>query len=291
MKVMTIYAHPADTITNCGGTLARHVDAGDEVTALILTHGGRIHANKYAEEWRKDHPDPGVSGADLSEIVASKEEELRRAAAIIGIETVVTLGLDDTMVTVEAPVVEQVASHLAEQRPDVVICDYPLHPAMTANTHTAATMTALAAMGRAGTYLHNLDGRGEFAVKQVFFTSLPVFPHDGLSTYGVRNDVLVDITPVVSRKVAAMDCFTSQGYHGAFARKLIEANNGEFGRAAGVNFAEAFYRLYNETHPTLPVTDAARAADPLTRHLSYSTLDLRAEHPVTDPSAAGSAGR
>lgn len=57
VKIMTIYAHPADTITNCGGTLARHADAGDETVALILTHGGRIHPNQYAEEWRKDDPD------------------------------------------------------------------------------------------------------------------------------------------------------------------------------------------------------------------------------------------
>src|SRR3990170_804759 len=41
VKIMTIFAHPADTITNCGGTLARHADRGDEIVALILTHGGR----------------------------------------------------------------------------------------------------------------------------------------------------------------------------------------------------------------------------------------------------------
>ena len=60
MKLMTIYAHPADTITNCGGALARHADDGDEVVAVVLTHGGRIHPNAYAEEWRKEHPDEHV---------------------------------------------------------------------------------------------------------------------------------------------------------------------------------------------------------------------------------------
>lgn len=280
MKIMTIYAHPADTITNCGGTLARHADAGDEVTALILTHGGRIHPNKYAEEWRKKDPDSEVVESDLAAIAKNKADELRRAADIIGIGKLVLLGLDDARTTVDDDVVDLVAEHLAEEQPDVLVCDYPLHPGMTANTHTVATMTALAAVGRAGTYLRNLDGRPEFGVKQVFFTSLPTFAHDGLSTYGVRNDVFVDITPVVGRKVAAMDCFSSQGYDGVFARKLIEANNGEFGRAAGVNFAEAFSRMYNETHDVLPVTPAALAADPLTRHLSYSTVDLRAEYPI-----------
>jgi hypothetical protein len=69
MKVMAIYAHRAATITNCGSTLALHAAPGDEVVALILTHGGRIHANRYAEEWRKDQPDRAVAAADLDHIV------------------------------------------------------------------------------------------------------------------------------------------------------------------------------------------------------------------------------
>ncbi|MGI5238337.1 PIG-L deacetylase family protein [Dactylosporangium sp. CA-139066] len=282
MKVMTVYAHPADTITNCGGTLARHADAGDEVVALILTHGGRIHANRYAEEWRKDTPDAAIAGAGLDDIVAFKKGELQRAADIVGISRVVTLDRDDRDAALHDELVEAVAEHLAAERPDVLICDYPQNPVMAANTHTVATTTVLAALGRAGAYLRNLDGRPEYHVKQVYLTSLPVFPTDGLSLFGVRNDVFVDITPVVGRKVAAMDCFDSQGYSGLFARKLIESANGEAGRAAGVNFAEGFYRLYNETHALLPVTAAAMADDPLTRHISYSRVDLRAEYPIAD---------
>lgn len=277
---MTVYAHPADTITNCGGTLARHADEGDEVVALVLTHGGRIHANKYAEEWRKQRPDATVTAADRADIVANKKSELLRAAEIIGISQVIALDLDDTLATLREDVVELVAAQLAEQAPDVLICDYPVNPVVAGNAHTMATTTVLAALGRAGGYLRNLDGRSEFNVKQVFFTSLPVFPADALSTYGVRNDLLVDISDVVGRKIAAMDCFASQGYDGRFARKLVESNNGEFGRVAGVNFAEAYVRMYNETHSLLPVTKAARTADPLTRHLTYSTMNLRADYPA-----------
>lgn len=280
MKIMTIYAHPADTITNCGGTLARHAANGDEVVALILTHGGRIHANRYAEEWRKDDPDETIAAADLAEIVAHKKGELERAAEIVGIAKLITLDLDDTMAVLREDVVDQVAEQLAREQPDVIICDYPQNPVMTANTHTVATMTALAALGRASTHLKNLDGRAETNVRQVFFTSVPVAATDGLSLYGTRNDLFVDITPMVEKKVAAMDCFESQGYAGLFARKLIESSNGEFGRAAGVNFAEAYSRLYNETHDLLPLTEAALRADPLTRHVDYSRIDLRARFPV-----------
>lgn len=101
-----------------------------------------------------------------------------------------------------------------------------------------------------------------------------------LSTNGVRNDTYIDITPVVGRKIDAMDCFASQGYHDLFARKLIESNNGKHGRTAGVNFAEAYVRHFNETHDLLPVTAAAMNADPLTRHISYSRIDVRREFPA-----------
>ncbi|MFX4271493.1 PIG-L deacetylase family protein [Propionibacteriaceae bacterium Y1685] len=277
---MTIYAHPADTITNCGGTLARHADNGDESVAVILTHGGRIHPNQYAEQWRADQPDIAAVEADLADIVANKKAELERAADIIGITTLHTLDHDDAMSTVHEDVVEQVAELIAVESPHVIICDYPLNAAYTTNTHTASTMTALAAIGRAQTYLKNLDDRAEVNVRQVFFSSYPTFAHDVLSTNGVRNDTYIDITPVVGRKIAAMDCFASQGYHDLFARKLIESNNGEHGRTAGVNFAEAYVRHFNETHDLLPVTTAAMNADPLTRHISYSRIDVRREFPA-----------
>lgn len=276
---MTIYAHPADTITNCGGTLARHAANGDEVVALILTHGGRIHPNKYAEEWRKDRPASEVIDSDLTGIIANKKRELERAADIIGINRIHTLDHDDAMSTVHEDVVEEVAELIAQESPDVIICDYPLNAAFTTNTHTAATMTALAAIGRAGTYLKNLDAKAEVNVRQIFYTSYPVVATEALSLHGARNDMYVDITPVVGQKIAALDCFPSQGYDGVFARKVIESNNGEHGRAAGVNFAEAYVRHFNETHALLPITELDAAADPLTRHLTYSQISVREQFP------------
>jgi LmbE family N-acetylglucosaminyl deacetylase len=277
MKIMTIFAHPADTITNCGGTLARHADRGDEIVALILTHGGRIHANKYAEEWRKDTPDAAITSAGLDEVIANKKAELARAAEIIGIKDVITLDFDDATCTVDEDLVDQVAAQVANFAPDMVICDYPKNPVVP-DPHTTASVMALNGINRAATFLRNLDGREEFWVKQIFFAGLPVTVPELLSLQGIRNDTYVDITPVVGRK--AMDEFVSQAYHGPFARKLIESWNGECGRAAGVNYAEAFCRYYNETHSHLPLTDFALNVDPVTKHVDYSRMNLREEYPI-----------
>lgn len=275
---MTIFAHPADTITNCGGTLARQADQGDEITALILTHGGRIHANKYVEEWRKDTPNKAITTAELPEVIATKKAELERAAEIIGIDRCITLDHDDASCTVNEDIVDQIAAHVADTAPDVVIMDYPKNPNVP-DPHNTASVMALNGIQRAAQYLPNLDGRPEFWVKQIFFTGLPVTTVELLSLDGKRNDTYIDITPVAGRKVKAMDQFVSQAYHGPFARKLIESWNGECGRAAGVNYAEAFCRYYNETHAHLPITEHAQSVDPVTRHVEYSRINLRAEYP------------
>ncbi|HLS73045.1 MAG TPA: PIG-L deacetylase family protein [Actinomycetaceae bacterium] len=280
MRIMTVYAHPADTITNCGGTLALHADAGDEIVAVILTHGGRIHPNVYAEEARKEDADPDLLAADRAEIIENKKGELRRAAEIVGIGTIEFLDHDDAISVVREDMVDEVAEMIAKHRPDVIIADYPQNPAVTNSAHTIATMTLIAALDRASQFLTNIDGKEEVNVKQVFLGGLPVLASDALSTYGVRNDLFIDITSVVGRKVAAMDCFTSQGYDGPFARKLIEASNGEFGRSAGIALAEPYVRFRGETRSLLPLTDYAEAADPLTRHVSYSQFDVRRAFPL-----------
>ena len=40
MKVLAIGAHPDDIELGCGASLLRHVEAGDEVTMLVMTPGG-----------------------------------------------------------------------------------------------------------------------------------------------------------------------------------------------------------------------------------------------------------
>ena len=79
LKVMCIFAHPADPITDCGGALALHHDNGDEVSALVLTHGGRKHPNYFVKEWRKENPDPKIINMTKQDIIDFKKNELKRA--------------------------------------------------------------------------------------------------------------------------------------------------------------------------------------------------------------------
>jgi LmbE family N-acetylglucosaminyl deacetylase len=275
MKLLAAYAHPADAITDCGGTLALHAARGDEVTILAMTHGARIHPNLYVEEQRKADPEQAIAQMARQQIIAVKRQELDRAAHILGIERIIALDYDDDSVSVEREVVEHLARIIADVAPDVMLMDFPMNAAQP-DPHTVASISLLTALRQVSMYLLNLDGRQSSTVKQVFFTKLPVTARDVLSLAGLRNDMFVDITRVVGLKVAAMDQFVSQGYNGNFARKLVEAWNGEQGRTAGVNFAEGFCRMYNETYDHLPLTDYAVKFDPVTNHRSYSEINIRA---------------
>ena len=43
LRIMGIYAHPADVATEAAGTMAIHADRGDELTAVVLSDGIRMH--------------------------------------------------------------------------------------------------------------------------------------------------------------------------------------------------------------------------------------------------------
>lgn len=274
MKIMAVYAHPADPVTDCGGTLALHAARGDEVTIVSITHGGRIHPNLFVEEWRKEKPDASVVQATREDVIAVKRDELLAAAEILGVRDVIFLDEDDNYVGVEASTVHRIAQTIAAIQPDVIITDYPLNAAQP-DTHTLATVMVLSALREVAMYVENLDKKRQTHVKQIFMTKLPTTARDALSLRGVRNDLFMDITPVIDKKLRAMHCFKSQGYDGDFAYKFIEAHDGDRGRSAGVNFAEAYVRMYNETHDALPLTEYALRRDVLTSHRDYATVNLR----------------
>lgn len=275
MKIMSLYAHPADHFSECGGTLALHAEHGDEIVLVTLTHGGRIHPNIYIKGKK----------ATREEVIEFKRKELERAAECIGVKRLINLDFEDNYIGVRDEMVNKLAEVLAKEAPDVVITDYPLNP-FDADNHTVASTMFFNALNQVGLYLESLDGdkaKREFNLKQIFMTKISVWTRDCFS-YNVHNDMYIDITPVVGKKVKAMDQFVSQGYDGNYARKAIESVDGVYGKAAFCNFAEGFARYTPETRNLLPIADSSnQGGDGGTGHEDYSVINLRAEYPYEPP--------
>ena len=82
MSVLVIAAHPDDEVLGCGGTIARHSDAGDQVQVLIVAEGS---TSRQQERDRNQVQD------ELSALANSAQ----MAASILGASGVELLDLPD----------------------------------------------------------------------------------------------------------------------------------------------------------------------------------------------------
>ena len=75
---------------------------------------------------------------------------------------------------------------------------------------------------------------------------------------GFRNDVFIEITDVIEKKLKCLDMLESQGYGRAYTRKRIEVCDGAFGKEVYVPYAEGFIRWRASVHHRLPLSDIDR---------------------------------
>jgi LmbE family N-acetylglucosaminyl deacetylase len=108
-KILVIAAHPDDEILGCGGTMARHIQRGDEVHVWILAEGLTSRDQVRNREERK---------AELSELAKAAHE----ANSILG---VTSLNLhdfpDNRMDSLDRlDIIKKVESIINEYKPDTV---------------------------------------------------------------------------------------------------------------------------------------------------------------------------
>jgi LmbE family N-acetylglucosaminyl deacetylase len=250
IRIMGIYAHPADVATEAGGTMAIHADRGDELTAIVMSDGIRMHPH-YLQSGEGREP------MSLAEYREFKRDEVRRAAKIIGFRNVEFLGWDENFWDASDDRITALAKTIARHRPDVVVTHYPVGAYMIdSNAFTGVYVNR--ALGLASALVPEIDGVEPHFVKEQFFFLMDqsIDTRSKIDMVGIVADFYVDITPVIARKVQAFDQYVSQGYEGAFARKVAEARDGRFGMHANTSYAEAFMHSRSTTYPSLPLPDS-----------------------------------
>ena len=218
LRIVSIGAHPADVFDQSGGTMAHHAARGDYVACVVLTHGARVHDKVISDSMfhRAEVP----AGDELTTLMAEraevKAEEVRRAGRILGFEDVHFFGADDAVLLVDANIVKRLARLLRRIRPDIVLTHYPKEGDGLTNPHAIAGQMAVHAMSVASGVDPEDSSPPTSAARTFFFGSgaaslrRSVWDSEG----GYYNDVFVDITDVVDKKLAALDCLVSQGLRG-----------------------------------------------------------------------------
>ena len=259
LKLLVIAAHPADMFDHCGGTLLHHTRRGDEVVAVSMTHGLRIHDIIVSEQFRfqNEKLDDDKLNELIKERTLEKNKEVIEACKLFGVTDVRFLNYNDDILLVTEDKIRAVARVIRDVKPDIIITHYPLTELYGCeSSHGNVGKIVLNAFGYAGTVDFS-DENTSHRTAQMFFMT----PIDAT---GIKYNVLSGLTPcycdfyvritdVIEEKVKALDKMRSQQYGGIYAKKTTETWNGVQGTVISEAYAEGFIRFYPEYDDYLTV--------------------------------------
>jgi N-acetylglucosamine malate deacetylase 1 len=212
-RVLVFAAHPDDEVLGMGGTIAVHVDRGDEVRVVVVTDGS---STQY----------PGDSG-----IRARKEDEAVRAAAELGVTDYVHLDLPDmrldTLPHVEVNAVAE--QHVSDFAAELV---YTPHPDVNRDHRALFDSVTVATRPVPGQTVRQLYTYAP--------TSSTEWTPSALNWF-VPN-WFVDVTASIERKVAAFAHYETErrGYPHPRSERAIRAAAEFYGSSCGCEHAEPF---------------------------------------------------
>jgi LmbE family N-acetylglucosaminyl deacetylase len=187
LDVIAVGAHPDDAEIACGGTLARLVEQGHRVGIIDLTDG---------------EPTPGCPSPEV------RLEESRRAAAILGIETRITLTLPNRRLfdSFEARVL--LARQFRIFRPKVVIGFGDKTPMASPDHYQAMLITDAAVFySRLSRWDDHFDGLPPHPVPVQLYFRLAFEP---MALTGFEGQFTVDVGTTLEKKLASVRCYQSQ---------------------------------------------------------------------------------
>ena len=207
-RILVLAPHPDDEAIGCGGTILRHVKSGDAVRVVFLTSGEK-----------------GGHGRTEQETIRVREAEARKAARILRVKAIEFWREPDGAVSASAGAVKRLRDALEQWKPDTlyVTHDREMHP-----DHQAANRLVRRAMKALGAKSKRPD-----VLMYEIWTPLQ------------RLDEIVDISPFLQKKLAAVRAYRSQCAVVGFVEAVSGLNRyrGEMHSWPGGDYAEVFARL------------------------------------------------
>lgn len=180
LDILAIAAHPDDVELSCAGTLMVHAAQGMKVGVVDLTRG-----------------ELGTRGTP-----ELRDLEAQAAAKVMGLEVRENLGLADGFFRNERTEQLAIITAIRKYQPDIVLANAidDRHPDHGRAAKLIADSCFMAGLRKIETSL-NGELQAAWRPKQVFH-----FLQDRYH----EPDFVVDITPVLERKLEAIRCFSSQ---------------------------------------------------------------------------------
>ncbi|MYA20541.1 MAG: PIG-L family deacetylase [Chloroflexi bacterium] len=219
-RALVMVAHPDDADFGCAGTMALLCRAGWEVDLLVATNGN------------KGTKDPNRTGQQLA---AVREEEQRRAAAILGVNEPIFLGFPDGYVRADDELRGLLVRELRRLRPSLAITFDGFRAGFNHRDHRLIGQSAYDAIyPAADDHLFYPEHREEGLE--------PHRPDMLLLSGATEPDVIVDIEPVIELKIAAITAHVSQ-VGGRSPEEMLRWWRERAGPTSGPRYRESFRKV------------------------------------------------
>ncbi|SFL76586.1 4-oxalomesaconate hydratase [Paenibacillus sp. 1_12] len=230
VNVLVVSAHAADFVWRSGGTIAKYVKQGANVSLVILSYGVRGESNDL---WN-------VEGQTVDNVKRIRKSEVEAAANHLGVTNMEIWDFDDYHMQITEDRMERLTRKIREVKPHHIITHGPKdafnpdHEMVSDYVFKASVLSTS----------NGVQLEGSPTAKQARLFGFE--PHQSeISDF--KPEVIIDITDVYEQKEAAMNCFKAQqhliDYYGAKAS--LRGNHAR--RCSGNNdykYAEAFSRFF-----------------------------------------------
>ncbi len=223
-KLLVIGAHSADFVWRSAGTIAKAIEEGAETLVICMSYGER---GESGELW-KENPQRSID--NVKEI---RQEQAQKAADIL--ETPIQfLDWGDYPMLISDERITQLTHIIGDFEPTVILTHSekdpfnPDHPLAFQATQRARLLSCGAGVPSA---FKNIDPPAWYSFE----------PHQP-ELCGFLPDTYIDITSVMDKKMAAMDCMGAQKYLRDYYAELASRRGNHARRISGqknVQFAEA----------------------------------------------------
>ncbi|GIW07525.1 MAG: diacetylchitobiose deacetylase [Dehalococcoidia bacterium] len=223
--VLVVCAHEDDIEIHAGGTIARLVQAGKQVSCVLATSGNR---------------GTGDPAKTMEELAATREAEQREASAALGVEDLTFLRFDDGDLLYEGRRLrEALIRCIRANRPRAIITHDPfpgngsedacsIYPDHVTVGYTAFQAAFVCAPGPLFHPEHLAEGLDPWKPEVLY------------CIMSSRPDFFVDIAPVWPQKWGAIRQHRSQGRHVLGMEQFFRNIARELGGRAGLELAEGF---------------------------------------------------
>ena len=225
-KLLVIGAHSADFVWRAAGTIALVTAQGGSATVIALSYGER---GESGELWKE----PGQTVENVKRI---RHEQANAAADIVGAEFR-CFDLGDYPLNISDTVMEQLVDLFREMEPHIVLTHTPIDP-FNPDHPIACQAVQRARLLASGAGVAS-------AFKNIVPPDLYFFEPHQPELCEFTPNTIVDVTPVMEKKVKAMETIQAQSYLRVYYTELASRRGNHARRISGmeeVKFAEALQR-------------------------------------------------